>query len=63
MREVRAMRAQGLAAYFTIDAGPHVKVITSQSDSATVEARLAAVDGVRRTIVAQPGDGARVVAS
>jgi diphosphomevalonate decarboxylase len=60
MREVRAMRAGGAAAYFTIDAGPHVKVLTPAADAARVAERLAAVPGVKRTITALPGEGARL---
>ena len=30
---VRALRARGVAAYFTIDAGPHVKVLCATADA------------------------------
>ncbi len=59
--EVRRMRQSGLEGYLTIDAGPHVKVVTRGSDAAAVAARMEQVPGVLRTIVARPGDGARVV--
>lgn len=58
---VRGLRARGVAAYFTIDAGPHVKVLCAAADAATVGAALADVPGVLRTITASPGPGARVV--
>jgi diphosphomevalonate decarboxylase len=58
MRAVGAMRAQGAAAYFTMDAGPHVKVVTLASEVARVEALVAQTPGVLRTIVAEPGPGA-----
>lgn len=63
MHRVRALRAAGLGAYFTIDAGPHVKVVTRASDVAAVERELVAVPGVLRTISAAPGEGARLEAS
>lgn len=62
MDEVRRLRARGLAAYFTIDAGPHVKVLTSPDHEADVERALVEVPGVRRVIRARPGGGATIVA-
>jgi diphosphomevalonate decarboxylase len=61
MQRVRELRADGLSAYFTIDAGPHVKVLVLPKDVAALEAQLNAVPGVLRTIVASPGEGARIV--
>ncbi|HEX5631824.1 MAG TPA: diphosphomevalonate decarboxylase, partial [Gemmatimonadales bacterium] len=40
MRTVRALRKEGLSAYFTIDAGPHVKVVCGAADVEAVAARL-----------------------
>jgi diphosphomevalonate decarboxylase len=61
MNEVVAMRADGLSAYFTMDAGPHVKVLTTETDADQVAARLAGVAGVDRALVCRPGPGARVL--
>jgi diphosphomevalonate decarboxylase len=61
MAAVRALRASGMTAYYTIDAGPHVKVLCAAADAPAVEAALAAVPGVRRTLVATPGPGAQVI--
>lgn len=61
MDEVRRLRARGLPAYFTIDAGPHVKVLTTPDHAAEVERALAAVPGVRRIIPTRPGGGATIV--
>ncbi len=61
LAEVRAMRADGLSAFGTIDAGPHLKCIVRAADVAAARTRLAAVPGVLRTIEAAPGDGARLV--
>jgi diphosphomevalonate decarboxylase len=59
--EVRRLRARGLAAWATIDAGPHVKVITTPADEGAVTAALRGVPGVLRTIATRPGPGATVV--
>ncbi|MEO7092511.1 MAG: diphosphomevalonate decarboxylase [Polyangiales bacterium] len=56
---VRAMRADGLSAWATIDAGPHVKILCAASDAPKIVARVQAL--CVRTIVASPGEGARIV--
>ena len=57
---VRAMRADGTPAYFTADAGPHVKTLCEAKSVAQVQARLQATEGVLRTLVAEPGAGVSV---
>jgi diphosphomevalonate decarboxylase len=61
METVRRLRAAGTQAFFTIDAGPHVKVLCAARDAARVEPALAATPGVLRTLVLAPGPGAEVV--
>lgn len=63
LAEVRRMRADGLGVYFTVDAGPHVKAITTPAEVAEVKRRLARVPGVQRTIITRPGPGAQLVES
>jgi len=58
---VMALRARDVAAYFTIDAGPHVKVLCDVADAPTVGDALLGTAGVLRTVVAAPGRGAHVV--
>jgi diphosphomevalonate decarboxylase len=58
---VKALRARGRAAFFTIDAGPHVKVLCADADAPAVNEALLRTPGVLRTVVASPGRGARVV--
>jgi diphosphomevalonate decarboxylase len=60
LAEVRRMRAVGLGAYATIDAGPHVKVLCTAEDEVEVAKQIGSVPGVKRTIVTRPGPGARV---
>lgn len=59
IQRVWALRAAGTAAYVTVDAGPHVKVLCAEDGATRVAATLADVPGVRRTLVARPGPGAR----
>lgn len=58
---VKELRARGLGAYFTIDAGPHVKVLCAAADADTVAAALAATPGVLRVLTLPPGPGAHVI--
>jgi diphosphomevalonate decarboxylase len=60
---VRALRAAGTAAYATIDAGPHVKVLVPPERAAAAKAALSAAPGVRRILEARPGEGARLVST
>ncbi len=61
MKTVRALREGGLAAYATIDAGPHVKVLARPEDAERVQSALQVTPGVLRVVRGQPGEGARVV--
>jgi diphosphomevalonate decarboxylase len=56
---VHSLRAGGTAAFATIDAGPHVKVLVQPDDAVRVRAELEGVTGVRRVIEARPGLGAQ----
>jgi diphosphomevalonate decarboxylase len=58
MARVRELRTQGAQAYFTMDAGPHVKVLTHAASAADVAAALAEVPGVQRVITCRPGPDA-----
>ena len=61
LHRVWALRADGVAAYFTIDAGPQVKVLCAPADALRVVAALEAVPGVERVLVCGPGRGAQVI--
>lgn len=61
LHAIRALRRQGVQAFFTCDAGPHPKALTRDTDADAVAAALATVPGVRRTIVAKAGQGARLL--
>jgi diphosphomevalonate decarboxylase len=59
---VRALRATGCAAWATIDAGPHVKVLTTPDDAGEVARMLGAVEGVSSTVISEIGGPAEVSA-
>jgi diphosphomevalonate decarboxylase len=52
---IRALREAGTAAWATIDAGPHVKVLTSVDEAQAVAAALGTVPGVSQVIVSVAG--------
>jgi diphosphomevalonate decarboxylase len=58
---VKRLRADGIQAFFTIDAGPHVKVLCTMADTPQVKAALAATPGVMRVLSLAPGPGAQIV--
>ncbi|MEZ4402491.1 MAG: diphosphomevalonate decarboxylase [Kofleriaceae bacterium] len=58
---VRAARADGVAAWATMDAGPHVKVLTTAADAPRVAAALQAVPGVTAVATAAAGSGAELM--
>jgi diphosphomevalonate decarboxylase len=58
---VRDLRRTGTAACFTIDAGPHVKVLVQPKDAAAVRERLAQAPGVLRVLESAAGPDATVL--
>jgi diphosphomevalonate decarboxylase len=59
---VRRLRTRGVPACFTMDAGPHVKVLTLPGWEAQVESSLDQAEGVRRVIRCTLGPDASVEA-
>ncbi|MCF3943835.1 diphosphomevalonate decarboxylase [Oceanobacillus alkalisoli] len=57
MHQVQEMREQGIPAYFTIDAGPNVKVLYLPEHESQVERILRKVPGVTDVILSKPGPG------
>jgi len=58
---VRRWRAEGVAAYFTIDAGPNVHIICEERDRTPVLERLRAMPDLHQIIVSGPGNGPRLL--
>jgi diphosphomevalonate decarboxylase len=63
MERVRALRRDGTPAFYTMDAGPHVKVLCETARAAEVAAALGSVEGVERVIVSAAGPAAYVEAA
>ena len=55
------LRASDVAAWATIDAGPHLVAICAASDAGAIERRLRSVPGVTEVVVCAPAGAARVV--
>lgn len=63
MNCVRQLRDNGVLAYFTMDAGAHVKVLTLRREATVIEKALLVVPGVQQVIVSGIGPGAHGIAS
>lgn len=62
MHAVRRWRdEEGLAAYFTIDAGPNVHVLCAAEDAPALQDRLSALPSVTDVLVSRPGPAPYVV--
>ena len=60
---VRGLQSDGLPAFFTIDAGPQVKVVCLPEVAARVRQCLEQVEGVKRLVDCRLGPAARLLAS
>jgi len=63
MRQVPEWRRTGLAACYTVDAGPNVHVICSAEDAPLVRSRLVEIPGVQQVFTAFPGGPAQLTES
>ena len=61
MQSVRAWRAKGVPAFYTIDAGPNVHVITLKEKMDEVRSRLENLEGVQKVLTATVGGAARLI--
>ena len=60
IERVLRLREEGTEAYFTIDAGPQVKVICSWPRRDAVAAAIREVPGVQRVLLSEPGGAAEL---
>jgi diphosphomevalonate decarboxylase len=60
IQALRRIRGEGVGAWATVDAGPHVKALCAPEAEGRVAAALAAVPGVTSTIPCRPGAGVEV---
>ncbi|HET7359604.1 MAG TPA: diphosphomevalonate decarboxylase [Rhodanobacteraceae bacterium] len=62
LHRIRALRErEGLAVFFTVDAGPQVKAVCLPADAARVAAALGEVPGVDSVLTSALGEGARLI--
>jgi diphosphomevalonate decarboxylase len=61
MTKVRAWRAEGIPACYTLDAGPNVHVVCPESEAQIIEKRLRDIPGVEDVLVARAGGPAKIV--
>jgi diphosphomevalonate decarboxylase len=54
-------RMNGVPAWFTCDAGPHIKALTDAQNAQIVADTLARIPGVLRTMICAPGPAARII--
>jgi diphosphomevalonate decarboxylase len=59
LHEVASMRADGLGAWSTMDAGPQVKVLCASADADEIAGRLTPL--AKRVDILHPGGPARLV--
>lgn len=55
------LREQGISAFFTVDAGPHVHVVCQAKDVESVKAALGELSGIKTIIECGIGEGTMVV--
>ncbi|MEI6805403.1 MAG: diphosphomevalonate decarboxylase [Myxococcaceae bacterium] len=58
MNAVRDLRRQGIEAYFTLDAGPHVKILCQSQNIGILTRELQKISGIQKIQHAKPGPGA-----
>lgn len=60
---INDLRSQGISCYYTMDAGPNVKVIYDQKDRKKIYQFLGRIFGSERLVVSQPGPGVKIINS
>jgi diphosphomevalonate decarboxylase len=63
MKAVRRWRREGIEAYFTMDAGPNVHVLTLPTFEQAISESLLQLDTVERCITCGPGEGVQYLES
>ncbi len=61
LAEIRGLRECGVSAWATMDAGPHVKILTTVDEAERVQAAVRVVDGVTAVTIAAAGAAASIV--
>ncbi|MBT4540595.1 diphosphomevalonate decarboxylase [Candidatus Woesearchaeota archaeon] len=61
MHAIMQWREEGLESYYTMDAGPQVKILCLEKDVDVLVEKLSKFDGVEKVVVNKPGYDAKVV--
>ncbi len=61
MNRVKALRDDGAHCYFTMDAGPHVKVLCQAQQAQAITNELRKIEGIVQIDIAKPGPGAKLI--
>lgn len=61
MQTVRELRSQGIPCYFTMDAGPNIKVLTEKKNLEAVTQAFAKLFSEKQVITAQAGPGITII--
>ncbi|MBS3056267.1 MAG: diphosphomevalonate decarboxylase [Candidatus Aenigmarchaeota archaeon] len=61
MHSVIEWNENELESYFTVDAGPQVKIICLKKNVPEIEKRLKKISNIERVIECRPGDGAKLI--
>lgn len=61
IRAIKNLRERGINCYYTMDAGPNVKVIYDSQDRSQIINQLAPLFGMEHLVVAKPGPGAHLI--
>ena len=61
MQKIEELRSQGIPCYYTMDAGPNVKVICEKQNVAFIIDELSKFLAKENLLVANPGPGARLI--
>jgi len=57
MQAIQSMRKKGIPAYFTIDAGPNVKVLYLPEFEDIIKNELQALPGIKDVVLSRAGKG------
>lgn len=61
MQAIKDLRSQGISCYYTMDAGPNVKVIYARKDREKIIQYLGKLFSKERLIVSKPGPGVEII--
>lgn len=60
IQAINDLRSDGISCYYTMDAGPNVKVIYDQKDRDKISQRLGEIFGQAKLIISEPGSGVEI---